>query len=190
MASRRAEHTRILVVTEGEKTETQYIERLHQTLRKGGVAVAVKTVGLGDGPHAVLKKCLELRDQAQQRGKGYDRCVCVVDVDTHATLQATVTAAAKVGVDFVVTNLKFEVWLLWHVADVRGARSSRQLDELMAKHRLMNGKHLAVRFPIEKYESAMAIARLVHPSLSVGAVGPDPSSTMPHLVELLSGNQN
>lgn len=188
MASKRAEHIRVLVVTEGEKTEKQYIERLHQTLRSGPVSVAVKAVGLGDGPHAVVKKCLQLRTEARNRGKAYDRCVCVVDVDTHATLKAAAATAAAEGVEMVVTNLKFEMWLLWHVADIRGARSSRQLDELMAKHGLMNGKHLATRFPIEKYESAVAIARKTQPGLKVGSIGPDPSSTMPHLVDLLCGS--
>ena len=187
MPSRRSEHTRVLVVTEGAQTERQYIELLHQTLRDGPVAVAVRTVGVGDGPHAVVQKCIGLRDEARRKGKPYDHLVCVVDVDQHTTLPQAAAIATAEDIDLVVTNLKFEMWLLWHVADVRGARTSAQLDALMARHGLLTGKHLARRFPIGGYEQAMMIAERVHPGLTIGSIGPDPSSTMTHLVNLLRG---
>ena len=172
-------------MTEGSVTEPQYVERLHQTLRGTGVAVSVKAVGTGRDPAAVVRKGAELRDWALKQRKAYDRCVCLVDVDTHATLSTAVALAKREGIDLVVSNLKFEVWLLWHVTDVRGSRSSRELDELMAKHGLLRGKHLAPSFPVDQVQRAEATAARVHPELSIGDVGEDPSSTMPHLVELL-----
>lgn len=178
-------HCRLLVVTEGNVTEPQYVERLHQTLRGTGVAVSVKTVGMGRDPVAVVRKSAELRDRAVKQKKAYDRCVCLVDVDTHASLSAAVALAKREGIDLVVSNLKFEVWLLWHVTEIRGSRSSHELDGLMAKHGLLRGKHLAPTFPMGNVQRAEEIAARAHPNLSIGEVGVDPSSTMPHLVALL-----
>lgn len=183
----RSEHKRVLVVTEGLVTEKQYVERLHQLLRKGAVAVAVKTHGAGDGPHAVVKKCIDLRDAAAKNDKAFDRCVCLVDVDQHSTLSDAIVTASSEGIDLLVTNVKFEAWLLWHAVDIRGAKTGSQLDALMKKHALLSGKHLAPRFPIDGVTQAEAIARAVHPGLCAGLVGPDPSTAMPVLVELLRG---
>ena len=62
--SLRPERRRLLVVTEGQATEPQYVERLNQHLRDGPLTVSVKTVGVGKDPRLVVKKCAEERDRA------------------------------------------------------------------------------------------------------------------------------
>lgn len=47
---------RILVVTEGEKTEPQYVERLDTYLRSKESTTVVKRVGVGKDPLSVVTK--------------------------------------------------------------------------------------------------------------------------------------
>lgn len=134
----------------------------------------------------VVKKCVELRDSAKRDGKAYDQCLCLVDFDQHTTLAEAAGVARREGVAFLVSRLKFEVWLLWHVSDSCSAKTTKQLDELVARNKLLEkGKHLSPRFPIEKVGEARAQA--ADPALCTGRVGPDPSSAMPVLVRLLNG---
>lgn len=63
----RRERKRILVVTEGLRTEPQYLDRLQQCMRDANAVV--KHRGVGKDPRDVVKKCIELRDAASQAGK-------------------------------------------------------------------------------------------------------------------------
>lgn len=181
----RPEHRRLLVVTEGLATEKQYVERLTQYLRDSPVMVSVKAVGVGKDPLEVVKKCINLQHAASRSSKAYDQCVCLVDVDQHKTLDEAAKTARAANVGLLISRLKFEVWLLWHTSEKRAPLTSKQLDELMDKHQLLKDKHLPVRFPIEKVDEAVHIARLADPEMAMGRVGPDPSSAMPILIELM-----
>ena len=182
---KRSENRRGLVVTEGTETEKQYVERLGQFLRTSSAVVSVKTVGVGKDPRDVVKKCVDLKAEAARKGKEFDWCVCLVDVDQHTTLQDAFTLASANEVMVLVTNLKFEMWLLWHAADIRSAQTTAELDRLMVKYGLLQGKHLPLKFPIDKLDTAMHRASLVDPDLAAGRIGPDPSSAFPVLVNLI-----
>lgn len=160
MTPKRPEFQLILVVTEGTATEREYIERLGQYLRSETSTVRVKTVGVGKDPLSVVRKAVELRDgNAQPRLRGrkvaakgskrakYDAVFCLVDVDDHASLPQAITLARQENIGILVSNLKFETWLLWHVEDRRAELNSRELDAMMAKHNLLTHKHLPTRFP-------------------------------------------
>lgn len=184
---RRQEYRRLLVVTEGVVTEKQYVERLEQYLRASNYRVSVKSVGIGRDPREVVKKCIEFRKNAKKRDKAYDHCVCLVDVDQHTKLKEATEMAQREGIDIIVSRLKFEIWLLWHVSDSRGASTSKQLDDLVAKHKLLREKHLSPRFPIERVDEAINRAYVADPQLCRGRVGPDPSTAMPILVRMMRG---
>lgn len=182
---RRPFKKRGLVITEGQ-TEKQYIGRYRQRIPRATPAVDVKVVVSGEDPLRVVQRCINLRDAAHRTAKEYDWCACVVDVDQHANLQAAVSLAKSENVFLFVTNLKFEVWLLWHVTDKRAAHNSRELDNLMRKHELLNKKHLAPAFPIENYVDAVETSRLADPKMASGRVGSDPSTAMPLFLDLLN----
>ncbi|NLE96470.1 MAG: RloB domain-containing protein [Propionibacterium sp.] len=175
-------------MTEGQATEPQYVERLNQHLRDGPLTVSVRTVGVGKDPRLVVKKCVEERDRAAKAGKSFDHCVCLVDVDQHTTLAEAITTAAVEGIDVIVSRLKFEVWLLWHASESGASNTSRQLDELMSKHQLLtNSKHLSPHFPVANVDAATRRAFAADAELAPGRIGPDPSSAMPILVEMMRG---
>lgn len=183
----RSLHRRGLVVTEGTATETQYVERLQQHLRQASVSVSVKTVGVGKDPREVVKKCIKLKQDAIRRQKEYDWYVCLTDRDKHTTHAAAISLASKNGISLLVTNLKFEMWLLWHVADIRSRQSSSSLDHLMVRHNLLKGKDIPLRFPIQEFSNAVRIARSIDPGMESGRIGPDPSSALPILVQMMRG---
>ncbi|MGQ5696205.1 RloB family protein [Rhodococcus erythropolis] len=182
---RRDLNKRGLVVTEGTVTEKQYVESLAQHLRQSSAVISVTSVGVGKDPLEVVKKCIERREDAKRKQKAYHWCVCLVDRDKHTTIEAAGRLAASEEIILLVTNLKFEMWLLWHLVDVRSPQSTTELDRLMIKHKLLQGKHLPLRFPIDKVHSAMKVAEAVDPNLAQGRVGPDPSSAIPILVQLM-----
>jgi hypothetical protein len=178
---------RILVVTEGTRTEPQYVEGLDGYLRSAGSTAIVKSVAVGKDPMKVVRKCIEVRDQAISDEKDYDVCVCLVDVDQHRTLEAARQLAARESILLLVSNLKFETWLRWHAEDKRSALSTTQLDDLTANLGLVTKKTLALTFPFHAVHKACEIARRADPDLKAGRVGPDPSSAMPILVDLMLG---
>lgn len=178
---------RILVVTEGTRTEPQYVEGLNRYLRSKGATAIVKPVSVGKDPLKVVQKCVEKRDEAARNDKEYDDCVCLVDVDEHQTLPAAVQLAEREKIRLLISNLKFEAWLRWHAEDKRSALTSAQLDELMDKLGLVKGKILSQSFPFRRVHDASGIARAIDPGMRPGRKGPNPSSAMPILVELMQG---
>lgn len=183
---------RILVVTEGEETEPQYVELLDTYLRSRESTTVVKRVGVGKDPLSVVRKCIELRKKAMRADpdKAYNECVALVDVDNHASLDEASLLARQESIMLVVSNLKFEVWLRWHAEDKRSVLSTTQLDDRVRQLGLVKGKHLTPTFPIHKVHDAYAAARQADPKMSAGRRGPEPSSAMPLLVDLLRGRQS
>ena len=178
---------RILVVTEGTRTEPQYVDGLNNYLRSKGSTAVAKTVDVGKDPLKVVKKCLEKRDEAREAGKAFDECVCLVDVDQHQSLSAAIELAEQESVLLLVSNLKFEVWLRWHAEDKRSALASAQLDACVEELGLVQGKKLSSKFPFRKVEDACKTARSADPGMQAGRMGPNPSSAMPILVDLMQG---
>lgn len=178
---------RILVVTEGARTEPQYVEGLDRYLRSKGATTHVKPVPVGKDPLKVVQRCIEKRDEAARKDKGYDECVCLVDVDEHQTLPAAIQLAQREGIQLLISNLKFEVWLRWHAEDKRSAQTSTQLDELVTKLGLVNGKILSQSFPFHRVDKACETAQVADPEMCPGRKGPDPSSALPILVHLMQG---
>ena len=157
---KRQENRKLLVVTEGEITEVQYLQKLIQHLRTAGVTVVPHALEKGGGePARVLARARKLAAKDD-----YEAVWIVVDVDEHASLNAVLRECAGNSETVVVSNPQFEVWLLWHL-----------------------NKHLPTDFPISNVEQAVAMATHRTRATALNTRGPNPSSTMPHLVEALRG---
>lgn len=177
---------RILVVTEGKVTEPDYIERLVRYLDKGSLPVFVQTLGIGKDPLAVVEAAVSRRDSDARKGKAWDKVVGLIDSDQHTTIRYAADLAASEGITLAITRLKFETWLLWHVTDSLRAHTSRELDDLMQHHGLLvNRKAIAPSFPFDGLEQALNQARRADPKIISGRLGPDPSSGMPLLIDIL-----
>ena len=185
--SPRTERTRGLVVTEGERTEPQYVDGVKQLFR--GSQVEVKTHGVGRDPASVLAKAQTLQRQAKSAGEPYDWCCVVVDVDDHTTLDRCLRDARKAGIHVVVSNPCFEIWLLWHYADHRAHTDRRALREAVRRFGITD-KTLPPGFQFVAYPDATARARQADPDTATGRTGPNPSSAMPVLIDLMSAKSS
>jgi len=70
---------RILVVSEGEKTEGLYVSLFRQRLRAANVAIDLVGKECGSDPMSVVEHAKAVFD----RGRDYDICFCLIDRDTH-----------------------------------------------------------------------------------------------------------
>ncbi|MDK8511782.1 RloB family protein [Corynebacterium bovis] len=177
---------RLLVVTEGTRTEIEYLDALKAFIRSRTSAPDIVSTGVGSDPLTVVEHCIEKRDKAAQKEIPYDECFCLVDVDQHSTLDRARERAQEEKIRLLISNLKFEVWLRWHVEDKRPPSTSKQLDRDLQQLGLIKGKHLSATFPISGVTEACATARRADPNLAACRIGPDPSSALPVLIDRLS----
>lgn len=84
-----------------------YLDRLKQALPRS--APSFKPIGAGCDPLRVVKRAIR-----EIKQDDFSWCFCLVDVDQHATLQEAITLAKGSGVELIVSNPSFEVWLAWH----------------------------------------------------------------------------
>lgn len=184
----RRERRRILVVTEGKVTEPEYVDRLVQHLQP---RAQVRTFGVGADPAKVVRKAVELRDREVAKNKRYDKVVCLVDTDEHSTIDDARELAEDEDIMLLISNPKFEQWLLWHVVSDRRECTSVELDRQMNAHALVQqgdrSKHLANGFPFVGVDQAVELARRCDPRLAAGRHGPNPSSALPVLIDLIRG---
>lgn len=175
----RAEQKRVLIVTEGEVTEVQYIQGLLQHLRRGGVSVRPATTkGVGRDPLRVFKEAERALSADED---GFDSIWIVVDVDDHVGLDECLQKSAAAGYMAVVSNPCFEVWLLWHFEDMN-AHQSRTWLRRRLRDLGQDGKAIMPSFPFRQHGEASARADASERKVEICARGPNPSCGMPHLV--------
>lgn len=208
LKSRRAPRTEIkkryLIVTEGLRTEPLYFEGLRRTLGNSAnfhLTIHPKRDSNGkwnSSPTAVVKKCAELKqrdlDDCREKGKHrdkipYSRCFAVVDVDHwnttssngSSTLRSAIANAERNGISVVISNAKFETWLLWH-SESRITCDSNQLAKKCEERRLLIGKEIPSSFPYANYPSAAQNADSQNRT-SLNEIGKYPSTSLPRLLE-------
>jgi hypothetical protein len=176
----RNERPRVLIVSEGEKTEPEYFRGLTRHLRATGADVyAVTVVGHGRDPLRVVKEATRRRDSAKIEDP-YDVTWCVVDVDDHQTLNDAIELARREGIKIAISNACFEVWLLWHFTDARAYSTPRQLQEVLKQHGC-GGKAMPSGFDYALHSVAASRAQASDPDAASWRIGLNPSTAV-HLV--------
>ncbi|MFI8527458.1 RloB family protein [Promicromonospora sukumoe] len=171
-------------MTEGEITEVQYLQGLLQYLRTAGVTVIPCAVKGGGGePSRVLAKARKLAAKDD-----YEAVWIVVDVDDHASLPDVLREGAGSAEAIVVSNPQFEVWLIWHISSSGAPQTATSLKKELKRHGFTGTcKHLPTDFPFDRVDQAVAMATHKTRAAALNTRGPNPSSGMPHLVEVLRG---
>lgn len=176
----RQENRKLLIVTEGEITEVQYLQRLVQHLRTAGVTVVPHDVKGGGGePSRVLAKARGLASKGD-----FDAVWIVVDVDEHASLDDVLRQCTTSSETVIVSNPQFEIWLLWHFTDSGASQTKASLKKELRHYGLV-GKHLPSNFPFGRVDRAVDMAGRDGRSTPPNTRGVNPSSAMPHLVAAL-----
>ncbi|MFT7838285.1 RloB family protein [Saccharothrix sp. BKS2] len=153
----------VLVVSGGQKTESQYFTGLRLTRR---VPITVKCKV--DAPENLVRYAANLRDRYREE---FDAVWCVVDVDNF-DIPPAVRLADKVRVNLAVSNPCFELWLLLHFADHRAhVADYRAARDLVAKHVPGYDKELDYAAFDANVERAVARAAALGPDNPTTAVG-------------------
>ncbi|MFJ1644829.1 RloB family protein [Streptomyces sp. NPDC088258] len=134
----RQEQRRFLIYCEGERTEDQYFRGLKAELR--ALPVSVELGGKHGEPKSLIRAAIEHKNRAahspQDRWMEYDEVWCVIDVEAprpHPGLSQALELAERHGVEVVLTNPCFELWLLLHFADVHGYHTSESAQKALER---------------------------------------------------------
>jgi hypothetical protein len=133
--NRRASYDRILIVSEGTKTEPLYFEEIRRTYRLHTANVVVQPSELGTQPLQVVQYARDLFENGDRHKKipprAFERVFAVFDRDDHRTYHDALALAvslnsklrndAKQPVDFraIASVPCFELWLLLHFEDIQ-----------------------------------------------------------------------
>lgn len=176
----RQHKTRYAVFTEGRVTELQYLEKLRQRIRPQHAEF--KFIKIGKDPSAIYKRCLRVLKQ-----DNFDQGIIVVDVDQHERLEEMLDDCRRSPhVNALVSNPCFELWLLWHATDRRGYTETRECVRLARINNLTGDKDLNTKFPIASFPEAAKRAQQAWSELAPNKKGPNPSSAMPWLINLMT----
>lgn len=174
-------------MTNGARTEKEYLEVIkRQVPREAGLAITLRSED-GKEPETILK------DLKGRRGrlKYFDEIWIVVDHDgtdrTRFLQDCAKTTESKV---FGVVSVPcFEVWLNAHYERVRryqdqadAQRHYRQLTGQDGRH----AKGLPQGFPFDRSKEAERRCLVIGDSMpDINTQGPNPSTTLPHLLRRL-----
>ncbi|UCM87544.1 RloB family protein [Streptomyces marincola] len=179
----RGERRKILVVTEGTRTEPQYFDGLCAHVRATATqVVSVRTVGVGRDPVRGVREAEQRRAEEQRKGDPFDEVWCVVDVDEHRNLEQALALAGKRGVATAVSNPCFEIWVLWHYADCVAACTQEELRRRLKRHGFSD-KNVPRNFPYAAYPDALR--RAESPPRCEGNQDPNLSSGVHRVVRAI-----
>lgn len=146
--ARRAAYARILIVTEGSKTEPLYLEEIRAAHQLHSANVAVQPGQLGTAPIQVVRYARQLFEEGSLhkgiRPKSFDQVYAVFDRDEHDSYFNALDSARlldgklrnddrqPVSFKAIASIPSFELWLLLHYEDIQ---HPLHRDEVMARLR-------------------------------------------------------
>lgn len=144
--ARRAGYARILIVTEGSKTEPLYLEEIRSAYQLHSANVEVQPGRLGTAPIQVVRYAKQLFDEGDLlkgiRPKSFDQIYAVFDRDDHDSYFNALNLANSldgklrnderqpVSFKAIASIPSFELWLLLHDEDIQ---APIHRDEVMAR---------------------------------------------------------
>lgn len=137
----------ILVVSEGEVTEPEYMLGLQRACRNPRVTVEVaKEHGV---PKTLVKIAKQNKEEAKARAAqekddnlAYDSVWCVFEIDTHPDIGEAQEMARDNGIDLAISNPCIELWLLLHFQENPGAQLGAKMKAMLIKHVPKYDKHV------------------------------------------------
>jgi len=149
---RRAGHLQprrtVLVFSEGEKTEVQYLEALRQEPEVRGAAsvrIQIDRATTGSSPLTLVRHAVEARERADAEEGEIDEVWCLFDVEwprNHPNLREALAEATAGVVEVAVSNPCFELWLVLHHANYSKFVENAAIARERRKHDKTTGKEL------------------------------------------------
>ena len=137
----------ILIVTEGEVTEPEYLNGFARATKNPRVRIEVRG-GVGV-PKTIVEFAKDRKIEAEEQARGakddnlrYDKVWCVFDFDEHPNIPDAKQMARDNGMELAMSNPCFELWLWLHFADQPGMQDRRDLKRMMKQHIPNYNKHV------------------------------------------------
>lgn len=147
---RRASHDRILIVTEGSKTEPLYLEEIRAAHRLHSANVEVQPGQRGTAPIQIVRYARQLFEKGDLhrgiRPRNFDQIHAVFDRDDHdsyfdalklaQSLDGTLRNDEKQPVRFkaIASIPSFELWLLLHYEDIQAPIHRDEVMQRLRQH--------------------------------------------------------
>ena len=183
----------ILVVTEGEVTEPEYLQAFQNACRNPRVTIEV--VEEHGVPKTLVKIAKQHKEEAKKKATkeedenlAYDSVWCVFDIDMHPEIGEAKEMARDNGIDLAISNPCIELWLLLHFQENPGAQFGDKMRSLLAKHVQKYDKHVNYATYATGYQQAVTrAARMDQAAEEAGEPHRNPTTGMHRLTELIRG---
>ncbi len=200
---RRASYDRILIVSEGSKTEPNYFSEIRIAYRLHTANVEVRASELGTAPMQVVQYAQSLFENGDRHKKiqrrAFEKVYAVFDRDDHDTyydalafadsLNGTLKNDAKQSVTFqaIASVPSFELWLLLHFEDIQAPLHRDEVMNRLKLHIPNYEKGASNAFTVTRKHLALAIARTQQLAVRFNArTDPEPFTDVAELVKLLT----
>lgn len=200
---RRASYDRILIVSEGSKTEPQYFNEIRAEFRLHTANVEVRPSGTGTAPLQVVQYARELFEQGDRHRKiqprAFEQVYAVFDRDDHdgyfpALEQATSLngklrndASQPVAFKAIASVPSFELWLLLHFEDIQAPLHRDEVMRRLRQYIPNYAKGVRGTFAITRTYLDIAILRSQQLARRFTAHdAPEPYTGIVELVQLLT----
>jgi len=119
----------ILIVTEGEKTEREYLHAVHKDLGTGQYVLRIVEAGV---PSSCVDEALRLRNDPELPAP--EQVWCVFDVDAHPRVDDSVDRCSECNIRVAVSNPCIELWLLLHHQNFGQSKHRHTVQRLLREH--------------------------------------------------------
>lgn len=180
---RRMVKPQVIVVTEGKKTEPQYIREFNRIFS----AANVRVEPTGFDPQGVVEKAIEMKRTVARDSNA--RIWAVFDRDEHQRFNQALQFAREHGISVAVSNPCFELWAVFHYQDHAAPIDRHSCQRLLAtlcksydnsRHKLFDDRE-NIR---AGYEDAVRRGRQsLRERKNEGDPGGNPSTSMHELME-------
>jgi len=201
--ARRASYARILIVTEGSKTEPLYLEEIRTTHQLHSANVAVQPGQLGTAPIQVVRYAQQLFEEGDLvkgiRPKSFDQVYAVFDRDDHDSYFDALNLAKSLNGklrndDRQVVSFKaiasipsFELWLLLHYEEIQAPIHRDEVMARLKQHIPGYGKGAGGAFATTRNRLGTATQRAQSLAAKFNAyTDPEPFTALHELVTLLT----
>jgi hypothetical protein len=201
--ARRASHDRILIVSEGSKTEPNYFREIRQFYRLHTANVEVQPSELGTAPIQVVEYAKQLFESGHRhkniQPRAFEQVYAVFDRDDHGSyfdaLKMAESLDGKLKNDnkqfarfqAIASVPSFELWLLLHYEDIQAPIDRDEVMRRLKTHIPGYEKGVTSAFSITRERLSVATQRAQALAAKFNArTVPEPFTAIVDLVELLT----
>lgn len=200
---RRASYDRILIVSEGSKTEPYYFSEIRAAYRLHTANVEVRPSELGTAPIQVVQYARELLERGDRRKniqpRAFEQVYAVIDRDDHESYFTALRLAESldcklkndarqfVRFEAIASVPSFELWLLLHYEDIQAPLHRDEVMRRIKQYMPRYEKGAASTFATTRQHLPLAIQRAEALAARFSAnTAPEPYTAVVTLVNLLT----